>query len=86
MKIGIKYCGGCNNRYDRAAFVNKLRNVVEGMEYVQPEEVYDYLLVVCGCPSCCASIDNIAVKGSIIYIKSAEDFDDVYNKLTGLQA
>lgn len=84
MKIGIKYCGGCNNRYDRAGFVNKLKNGVDGMEYVQQGEVYDHLLVVCGCPSCCASIQNIAVNGSIIYIKSTKDFDEVYNKLTQL--
>ena len=24
MKVGIKYCGGCNPRYDRAAFVERL--------------------------------------------------------------
>lgn len=24
MKVGIKYCGGCNPRYDRAAYVKVL--------------------------------------------------------------
>ena len=24
MKVGIKYCGGCNPRYDRGEFVSKL--------------------------------------------------------------
>lgn len=85
MKIGIKYCGGCNNRYDRATFVEKFKNAVEGMEYVQQGETYDHLLVVCGCHSCCASIQNIAVNGSIIYFKSTEDFDEVYKKLKQLQ-
>lgn len=25
MKVGIKYCGGCNPRYDRVAAVNQLK-------------------------------------------------------------
>lgn len=28
MKIGIKYCGGCNPRYDRSQEVEKLKKKI----------------------------------------------------------
>ncbi len=56
MKIGIKYCGGCNPRYDRGEHVKALREThpEQDWEYVKEENFYDLLLVVCGCGSCCA--------------------------------
>ena len=56
MKIGIKYCGGCNPRYDRAEYVRTLReeHPEQEWEYVKEEAFYDLLLVIGGCASCCA--------------------------------
>ena len=60
MKVGIKYCGGCNPRYDRAAYVKVLcaRHPDWDWEYAQEGVRYDLLLVVGGCTSCCAGYDQ----------------------------
>ena len=34
MKVGIKYCGGCNPRYDRVAAVNQLKREFPQVEFV----------------------------------------------------
>ena len=49
MVFGVKYCGGCNPRYDRTAFFDtvKKRCPEAEFQYVQPEVTYDHLLVVC---------------------------------------
>lgn len=60
MKVGIKYCGGCNPRYDRAAYVKKLcgEHPEWEWEYAREGTLYDLLLVVGGCTSCCAGYDQ----------------------------
>ena len=61
--IGIRYCGGCNPRYDRVAAVNKLKSLLPEMafEAVQPDHDYDSVVVVCGCDAACAKTDDLKV-------------------------
>lgn len=61
MRVGIKYCGGCNPRYDRVAFVEGLKCQYEetDFELAAPGTLYDYLLVVCGCQARCADIQGL---------------------------
>ena len=62
MKIGIKYCGGCNSRYDRTkevhAFIKRFPN--HTYIYNAEEEICDICLLVCGCMTGCASSEGIA--------------------------
>lgn len=60
MTIGIKYCGGCNPRYDRAEYVRTLREAhpSENWEYAREGIFYDLLIVACGCGSCCAGYEQ----------------------------
>lgn len=60
MKVGIKYCGGCNPRYDRAKYVGKLADCHPEweMEYAKEGVHYDLLYVIGGCTSCCASYEQ----------------------------
>ena len=72
MRVGIKYCGGCNPRYDRAGEVNKVLdhfrqadgasaedadNSKTVFEYAEEGGVYDVLLTVCGCVHKCANTE-----------------------------
>ena len=68
MKVGIKYCGGCNPRYDRAAYVKVLcaRHPDWDWEYAQEGVLYDLLLVVGGCTSCCAGYDQYQYKRAAV--------------------
>lgn len=58
MRIGVKYCGGCNPRYDRLEFVARLKGElseeVEWLNASTAEEPLDFVLVVCGCTAACA--------------------------------
>ena len=64
MKIGIKYCGGCNSRYDRTKEVNKFIKRFPNHTYIYnvEEEICDLCLLVCGCMTGCASSEGIAAK------------------------
>lgn len=58
MRCGVRFCGGCNPKYDRGGALEAIRAHFAGrMEFVIAEEgvSYDLLLVIGGCTACCAS-------------------------------
>lgn len=57
MHIGVKFCGGCNPRYDRRAYYEATikRHPAHVFSIAQEGVPYDCLLVIGGCSSCCAS-------------------------------
>lgn len=81
MRIGIKYCGGCNPFYDRKAEVEKLERNLKDIRFepVQPGESYDRVLLVCGCPRAC--IRKHAVSGK--YAASGEYFLSEMSEYSG---
>jgi len=79
MRIGVKYCGGCNSKYDRAGALEKMKRELEDYQfsYVKEEEIYDYLLVICGCHVVCAYHENIKYIKEKFIIQSLEDMEKV---------
>lgn len=63
ISIGVRYCGGCNNRYDRVAVIRRLETLVPEVEFVtaQAGTPYPAALIVAGCPTDCAKRDDISV-------------------------
>jgi 4-hydroxybutyrate CoA-transferase len=62
LKIGVKFCGGCNPRFDRAALFREAQERYKDIAVFEPakEEVtYDRLLVICGCSSACAGFGHL---------------------------
>ncbi len=58
MKIGIKYCGGCNPTYDRTDVATKLKLHIgqsDSIEIAKKEIIYDLVVILCGCTSACAN-------------------------------
>lgn len=55
MRIGVKYCGGCNPRFDRILEVKKVmeRYPQEEFELLNVKKQYDRVLLVCGCERTC---------------------------------
>ena len=51
MKIGLKYCGGCNPNYERSDIVKRARNEYPSVTFepYRVEDEYDLVLVICGC-------------------------------------
>ena len=74
LKVGIKYCGGCNPNYDRVALANYIKNSLHGrVEFVPREnEDIDLILAVEGCKTCCADLGAFQGK-QIHFISQLED-------------
>jgi 4-hydroxybutyrate CoA-transferase len=80
LKIGIKYCGGCNPRYDRKKFIEEVQKALGEnfiFEITREGNAYDFLLIVGGCTNCCANFKNIQTKKGVFCIKSHHDYEKV---------
>ena len=64
MNVGIKYCGGCNCRYNRTQAVNNfIKNHPHYTYIYDPETQYcDICLVICGCPTACPEVTALLTK------------------------
>ena len=58
LRVGVKYCGGCNPEYDRVALVEQIKERLEGkVSFVPSEnEGIDIILAVHGCRTACADL------------------------------
>jgi hypothetical protein len=57
---GVKFCGGCNPRYDRRKAFEAVRKRFEGrisFEFAQEGGSCGFLLYVAGCPCRCTALD-----------------------------
>lgn len=81
--VGIKYCGGCNPRYDRRALVERIAKKYPDCEMTGAEQgvVYTHLLVVCGCNARCADCSHLAAEQPPVFLTTDEDFDRAVSAL-----
>ena len=61
--VGVRYCGGCNPRYDRLSLVDRLAAALPELEFVSAQDGVPYAaaMVVCGCTARCADVSGLAV-------------------------
>lgn len=76
MVIGIKYCGGCNPRYQREALVKKLKARFPSHTYVtlKEQKKCDIWLLVCGCPAACVSDEGLIAVKQRFLLTSMKEF------------
>lgn len=78
MRIGVKYCGGCNPRYDRPGLVERLKaELGGGVEWVNAntaEGPLDFVLVVCGCTATCAGHRDLSGEHGKLVIHAQEQY------------
>ena len=58
LNCGVKFCGGCNPRYDRVEALYQLKEIFKDkidFDYAKEGNDYDVVLVIGGCTNCCAS-------------------------------
>ncbi len=81
MKVGIKYCGGCNPKYNRTEMVNKLINKYPEIDFepVKEHVFYDAVLIINGCKRSCAGHQMLDTDKKI-FLDSPEDFDSLIEK------
>ncbi|MCJ7688319.1 MAG: hypothetical protein MUO60_03230 [Clostridiaceae bacterium] len=84
MRIGIKYCGGCNPRYERTDVVSKLKERIgdgDSIETAKQGIIYDIVVVLCGCTSACVDHHNLEAKYEKIFITSESDIIKLLNNV-----
>jgi len=86
LKVGIKYCGGCNPYYDRVDLVKQIESRLQGkVEFVSAgNDDVDLVLAVEGCQTACADLESF--QGKIIHIISQkENIDEFLQKILNQQ-
>lgn len=75
VTVGVRYCGGCNPRFDRVAGVEALALACPsaGFRAAEPGQEYGVLLVVGGCTACCADLTGLSGREQVM-IRTAGDF------------
>ena len=84
MLVGVKFCGGCNPRYDRGKALETIKAaMLEEAEFVIAEEgaEYDQLLVIGGCTNCCASFSQYKTKQDVTKIWDGSHIEETINNL-----
>ncbi|NLI53625.1 MAG: hypothetical protein GX417_04795 [Clostridiales bacterium] len=73
--VGVRYCGGCNPRFDRVGFVRRLQEEFPeiSIEYAEEGRQYAAVLVVCGCHAACASQNGLSNAPEILVVRSEAD-------------
>ena len=68
MTVNIRFCGGCNPRYDRSAFADRIRTAYPQIRFLMNEsQDTDAVIVLCGCSAACANVtDSYGRNGRIV--------------------
>ncbi len=61
-RLAIKFCGGCNPSFERAAVAEILRRDLRNVSWVSPEEETDLLVIINGCLRSCAERPEVEQK------------------------
>lgn len=86
MKCGVRFCGGCNPRFERGEVFRMYKREIPEIEftYASEEDTYDTLLVIGGCQSCCAGYEQYDVKGDVIKLWDISQVETIKEKLIKL--
>ncbi len=82
LKVGIKYCGGCNPYYDRVAIVKRIADRLAGrVEIVALDhDQIDLVVAVEGCSTACADLNSSKAR-AIRIITQPEDADEFIQEI-----
>ena len=76
MKVGVKFCGGCNPKYDRGESLRKLKEERKDILWIigNTDEICDYWLLICGCQRGCIRPEDFTASKEILKLESPMDF------------
>lgn len=82
MKVGIKFCGGCNPRYDRRKALTELQNHFPGIEWVTDSAaICDFWLVACGCARECVDVSKLIASKKVLVLANTMDYRNAAEEL-----
>lgn len=80
MKYGVKFCGGCNPRYERREALTAIENCFEGkvdFENVNETDTYEGLLVIGGCSNLCPKYSHYKAKRKPILLSDKNQIEKI---------
>lgn len=83
-KILVKYCGGCNPRYDRSKIVQDLEKRYPSIRFISSsyeDKSWDFVLVLSGCTSSCTDYKGLKGKHGKMILKNRDDYRALINRL-----
>lgn len=83
LKVGIRYCGGCNPRFDRGAMVKRIteNHPRWDVEVAREGTEYGLLLVIGGCSACCAAYSQFSARKVLKLWENVSDISaDVFDE------
>ena len=82
MIMQVKYCGGCNPRYDRVEFLQRLMKAFPDIEFrTGAADQVTAGLVICGCDTACAETAGCIGNCGRIVVWKESAFDTVCGSL-----
>ncbi|NLY71744.1 MAG: hypothetical protein GX076_08745 [Clostridiales bacterium] len=84
FKCGVRFCGGCNPRYDRGKALEKIKEHFKDrieFSYAKEDVDYDILLVIGGCTNNCASFSQFNSRLGHITMWSENHIDRIIEEL-----
>lgn len=87
MVCGVRFCGGCNPRYERGDALERIRKYFSGrvdFRYAEEGVMYDLLLVIGGCSSCCASHCQYETKGDRVIMWDQSHIEEVIERIESI--
>ncbi len=82
MIVQVKYCGGCNPRYDRVEFLQRLMKILPDIEFrTGAADQAAAGLVICGCDAACAETAGCIGRSGRIVVWKENAFDTVCSSL-----
>jgi len=75
LRCTVKFCGGCNPRYDRGAAYQTIREALKQeavFSYPQEGASYDLLLIIRGCTGCPYFYEDINATHRVILTDSTQ--------------
>ena len=85
-RIGVKYCGGCNPRYERVEMVHRIASLAgDRVLFIRHDQnPLGGLIAVNGCPRACGVNDLALQSGSCYSITGEGDWNGLVEWLTAL--
>ena len=80
--VGVRYCGGCNPRHNRAAAVRQLQARFPALRFLPAASGQPAVLVVCGCSAQCADVSGL--DGTLIWLRDPQELDSAAGRLSEL--
>jgi hypothetical protein len=84
MLCGVKFCGGCNPRFERGKALKELKAHFDGritFEHAKEGIIYDVLLIIAGCTNCCASYSQYETKRGTIKLWDGSHIERTIDEL-----